>query len=405
MADSSKKRFTAETHRAATLDETLARIEPHLSSIGISRVANVTGLDRIGIPVVMVVRPNSRSVVVSQGKGLSLRAARVSGLMESIETWHAERPALPLRYETWAEISREAATANVSALPATSLGSFSPDRKSLWVEAHDLVRNEAAWLPYELVHTDYTHPVTPQYGCFACSTNGLASGNHLLEASCHAICEVIERDSISVWHHLPSELRQTTRIVPDTIADAGCQDAMARIAGAGFELAVWETTTDVGVASFRCIIVDGSEQDGHIGIGDGCHVDPAIAVLRSLTEAVQTRMTYISGARDDMAPDEFTPQAMAHKTRFARGLIREGPPQRNFEAAPGFVSDDFADDLHWLLGRLDQAGCPQVLRVDLSRPEIGLAVVRIVIPGLEAPHDDYGYVPGPRARRAMGQPS
>ena len=405
MANCSKKRFTSETHRAATLDETLARIEPHLSSVGITRVANVTGLDRIGIPVVMVVRPNSRSVVVSQGKGLSLQAAKVSGLMESIETWHAERPRLLLKFERFAEISRQHATVDTAALPETSLGSFSHDRKSLWVEAQDLLQDNPAWLPYELVHTDYTHPVTPQYGCFACSTNGLASGNHLLEASCHAICEVIERDAISVWNYLPDAARQATRLIPETISDCGCIDAMARIKSAGFDLAIWETTTDVGVASFRCVIAEGDERDGHIGIGDGCHVDPGIAVLRSLTEAVQTRMTYISGARDDMTPDEFTPRAMGQKTRYARKLIHEGKPQRSFEAAPRFTSDDFADDFHWLLERLDGAGCRQVLRVDLTRPEIGLPVVRVVIPGLEAPHDDHGYVPGPRARRAMGQAS
>jgi len=293
----------------------------------------------------------------------------------------------------------------VPALPETSLGSFNPDRKSLWVEAQDLLQNGAAWLPYELVHTDYTHPVIPQYGCFACSTNGLASGNHLLEASCHAICEVIERDAISVWHHLPSDVRTATRVVPETIADASCTDAMARIEEAGFDLALWETTTDVGVASFRCIIVEGGDRDGHIGIGDGCHVDPAIAVLRSLTEAVQTRMTYISGARDDMTPDEFTSQSISHKCRFVRDLMCEGKPQRSFEAAPGFASDDFARDLDWLLGQLDQAGCRQVLRTDLTRPEIGLSVVRIVIPDLEAPHDDYGYLPGPRANHAMRQQS
>jgi ribosomal protein S12 methylthiotransferase accessory factor YcaO len=104
-------------------------------------------------------------------------------------------------------------------LPETSLGSFSSTRKSLWIESQDLLQNEATWLPYELVHTDYTHPVTPQYGCFACSTKHLASGSHLLEASCHAICEVIERDAISVWHHLPSHLRKATRVTPESIAD------------------------------------------------------------------------------------------------------------------------------------------------------------------------------------------
>ena len=64
--------------------------------MGITRIADVTGLDTIGIPVVMVYRPNSRSVVVAQGKGLDLLAAKVSGAMESVEVFMAERITKPL---------------------------------------------------------------------------------------------------------------------------------------------------------------------------------------------------------------------------------------------------------------------------------------------------------------------
>ena len=56
------KRYTHGTHRICTPDETLARLQPLLATMGITRIANVTGLDRTGIPVVMVVRPNARSV-------------------------------------------------------------------------------------------------------------------------------------------------------------------------------------------------------------------------------------------------------------------------------------------------------------------------------------------------------
>jgi len=64
--------------------------------------------------------------------------------------------------------------------------------------------------------------------------------------------------------------------------------------------------------------------------------------------------------------------------------------------------ETFEDDLDWLLARLRAAGCDQVFTVDLSRPEIGIAVVRAVIPGLEAPHDEENFVAGPRALRAAG---
>jgi len=123
-------------------------------------------------------------------------------------------------------------------------------------------------------------------------------------------------------------------------------------------------------------------------------------LLRALTEAVQTRMTYISGARDDITPDEFTPQAIGRKCGFARELIGRGPPARDFSACAHYHSDNFDDDLAWLLERLREVGCDQVLSVDLSRPDIGIAVVRAVIPGLEAPHDDDNYIAGPRAARA-----
>ena len=87
------KLFKRGTHRIISPDDTLARIAPKAPQIGITRLGNVTGLDRIGIPVTVAIRPNSRSVSVSQGKGLGLSQALASALMEAIELFHAEEPA------------------------------------------------------------------------------------------------------------------------------------------------------------------------------------------------------------------------------------------------------------------------------------------------------------------------
>lgn len=73
-------------NRSVPPAETVARVRRFMPAFGITRIANVTGLDTIGIPVVMVCRPNSRSISVSQGKGPDLDAARASGLMESVES-------------------------------------------------------------------------------------------------------------------------------------------------------------------------------------------------------------------------------------------------------------------------------------------------------------------------------
>jgi len=117
MSDASMKGYLLDTHRLCDPALTMERVRPHLSRMGITRIANLTGLDRIGLPTVMVTRPNARSVAVALGKGLSLEAARVSGVMEAIETWHAERISLPVRRECYAELQSEATVADVWRLP------------------------------------------------------------------------------------------------------------------------------------------------------------------------------------------------------------------------------------------------------------------------------------------------
>src|SRR4051812_20202893 len=79
---------------------TRARLRGRLGDYGITRVANVTGLDRLGVPVLMAIRPNSRSLTVSQGKGVETDAAWVSGVMEAIELAHAEAPPVALLLAT-----------------------------------------------------------------------------------------------------------------------------------------------------------------------------------------------------------------------------------------------------------------------------------------------------------------
>src|SRR5260370_38295118 len=89
------KNYRAGTHRLVSPEETLESVWRFFPVMGITRVADITGLDVIGLPVVTVCRPNSRAVTVSLGKGLDVAAARASGVMESIEAFMAERDTPP----------------------------------------------------------------------------------------------------------------------------------------------------------------------------------------------------------------------------------------------------------------------------------------------------------------------
>src|SRR5213593_2065403 len=206
------KGYRAGTHRLVSPRETVERVRPFMTAMGITRIADVTGLDCISIPVVMVVRPNSRSVAVSQGKGLDIWAAKASGLMESVEGYHAEFMTRPLKYSSYAELSRAHRLADVTLLLREDPSLFHCDRPLLWIEGFDLLRDEPVWVPYELVHTIYTVDRTVCPGNFAPSSNGLASGNHLLEAISHAICEVVERDATTLWLLLGEEEQDERRL-------------------------------------------------------------------------------------------------------------------------------------------------------------------------------------------------
>ena len=395
--NSGYKTYRLGTHRTVPPAETVARVRSVLREMGITRIANVTGLDRIGIPVVMVCRPNSRSIAVTQGKGLDLDAAKASGLMEAVETYHAEHIDHPLKLASYDDLSHSHPLVDVDALPRLAGSNFHANLQTLWIEGRNLLAGTPTWLPYEMVHANYTLPPPTGSGCFVASTNGLASGNHRLEAIVHGIAEVIERDSTSLWTQMEASRQSRTRIALDTIDEGSCRDVLDRLERAEISVAVWDTTTDVGVPAFYCLITDNQSDAAHSGEGAGCHPARHIALLRALTEAVQVRTTYITGARDDLLPSEYTAAGIAHKLQRARTLMAAQGPTRDFRSVPTQESRTFEDDLCWMLERLRGRGIDQVIAVDLTKAEFELPVARIAIPGLEGPHDHDAYLPGPRA--------
>jgi ribosomal protein S12 methylthiotransferase accessory factor len=397
------------THRAVTPQGTLARVQPLLPAMGITRIANVTGLDYLGIPVVMVVRPNSRLLAVSQGKGVDLDHAKASGVMEAIEAFHGERISLPLKLQSYDEMRREHAVVDPATLPAVPDSLYHPDLRILWIEGFDLMARRPVWLPYESVHVNYTLPLPEGTGCVASSTNGLASGNHLIEAVNAGICEVVERDCDALWLQLDDAAAARRLLDPATIDEPRCQAILAKYVAARFAVEIWETTSDIGLPAFRCHIheaADNPHDPQGIFFGAGCHPTREIGLLRALTEAAQSRLTYISGSRDDIErqdyrrPGDKTP---AERLREAGGGPNGGRPTRRLADAPTFEAASLNEDLAWELERLGAAGIEQVVVVDLRIPAFDIPVVKVVIPGLEGVPDGPSYVPGPRAQRAAAE--
>jgi ribosomal protein S12 methylthiotransferase accessory factor len=375
------------TYRICSPEETVARIRPVAARLGVTRVGDVTGLDVIGVPVVMVVRPASRSLSVSQGKGLTRADAVASGLMESIEAFHAEHIEAPLIWGSYAELAASRTLVPPEMLPRLSTSLYSPHTPMLWIEGGDLLAGGSAWVPLEIVTLDYTWPQPPGFGCFTMTSNGLASGNNRIEAVLHGLCEVVERDAGVAWMSRFDAEREATRIDLTTIDDPVTRSLIDTLHCSGIAVSIWDATFDIAIAVVQCYLV--AEGDGSIGFawpcyGTGCHPDRTVALRRAVLEAIQTRATFIAGSRDDIEAAGYVPRYSRPSTVYdwrANG-------SRSFTELPN-RGGGLGELLRHVLDEIARAGLRSVVAVDLSREDVAAAVVRTIVPGLEGLRDGF----------------
>ncbi len=396
------KGYRSGTHRTRPPHETLAEYEPRIDEFGITRLADVTGLDCIGLPVYMAVRPNSRCLAVTQGKGIDRDSAKASALMEAIETWHGERVQVPLRYDSYASLRRCAKTTDITMLPLLRRAKPQSSTPLLWAEGFDLLASEPIWVPFECVSVNFVQPERAG-GTFLASSNGLASGNHPMEAVTHALSELIERDSCAVWLARGGMRWDERRIDLKTVQDESLQALLSHLAEQRILVAVWDAISDIGIPTFYCQIVDRPGQPrwrlrGPFS-GQGAHLDARVALLRAITEAVQSRLTLIAGSRDDM----YGYESIGNPDDAMVGAeVALSPGHRPFQGID-LSTETFEGDIGSLLDGLHRAGVYSVAVVDLSLPGVGVPVVKVVAPGLEHdPHAD-GYTPGARSLAAMAE--
>jgi ribosomal protein S12 methylthiotransferase accessory factor len=410
--DEGIKRYRDGTHRVVAPEATLQRLRPLEPRLGITRLANLTGLDTLGIPVAAAYRPNSRSVAVFQGKGATLAAAKVSALMEAAEAWHAEQVVGSDVRGRFAELAAQGLPAvDPVRLPRAADAVIDPSEAVFqWVQGRDLFTGADRWVPLDLISADYTLG-SPTVGPLQATTSGLAAGNHVLEALSHALCEAIERDALALWRLLPDAVQDGTTL-DLTTADAATQGGLLdRFAAAGIALRAFDVTSDIQVASVLCLAGPAGDDDEiQPELGSGCHPDPIVALSRAASEAAQVRLTRIAGARDDLLPESYEALPRGNRARAARAWLRAARPDgggRDCRSLPSCATPTLRGDLAAMLGCLAAIGLDEAIWVDLTHPGIGIPVVRVVVPGLEGPATPTGggYVPGARARLWQPRPS
>lgn len=380
--------------RACPPDETFDRVSPYLRQFGITRLARHTGLDRIGVPVWCAYAPNSRSIVVAQGKGLTDSEARTSAVMEALERAVAGDPATPARLADRTTLISEGAVAEpLDELLALGRKGLTDGDVLDWLSGHELIHRRLAYVPRDAALLDRTR----RDNRYWMSSDGLASGNTTEEAMLHGILERIERDAFVLWQVTSAERRCQAGVRPQAFADDRVAELAGRFDAAGLTFRLFDITSDIGVPTFSCFLaprgVETARQMRYVDVSHGCgtHPDPARAVLRAMTEAAQSRMTFISGARDDAYRQTFE-QVLPEETRQA--FVADVAERARYTS---FASLDMHGLIEHVLDLLRKAKVPRVICVPLEAPGLPFSVVKTFIPALENPDDTRARRFGPRA--------
>lgn len=368
------KLVTRGTHRAVTAEDTWQWIKPKLAGAGITRVADITGLDDIGIPVFQAIRPNARTLSVSQGKGITSDLARVSAAMEAIEFWHAEEMNAPSVSATVGEMSACLPYA-VTDLPARSRNLIAETTRLQWIKATVIGGDDEVWVPRDFVHLDQSRL---EWACplFYTTSNGLASGNIRDEALLHGMYEILERqavaDAADDGHGRKVDLSTVT---------GDCAALLERFAAAEVSVRVRDLGDAIGLACYSALIWSRSLPLRCAGYG--CHLDADVALSRALTEAAQSRLSLIAGSRDDIADE---PYSWVTSRAVLSDPFADDRPDVAFSQTHD-AADDFDTDVETVARLLGKRATGPAVWVDLTRREVGIPVVKVIAPGLDICRD------------------
>ena len=389
------KGLRADAQRAVTPEETLDRVRPLFGAIGLTRLADITGLDSIGISVVLSVRPQSGYLSVDGGKGFTPVAAAASAAMECFERHAGEKTPVESFTIPYADLPEDSRI-DVAELPLSRNSLFSTRTPQTWTWAEDILggRSRRIAVPSVMVSLErhrHRHSSTLP---FHFSSNGLNSGNTPSEALVGGLYEVIERDATTCTKVSWDSGAPMRRVDLRSAASPDIAWLSERIHRAGIEAVVLDCTVDTGVPTFCAYLCDVENPAMGLYHGYGTHLDPEVAVIRAICEAAQGRLVFIAGSRDD----SFRHHRRLYRHRASSNdLLLALEPTVDLRDYPDQSTETFEADGRILVERVRSVGISRVLAVNLTHPDVGVDVFRVIVPGLEG-YMLEDFTPGPRAR-------
>ncbi|HEY0253904.1 MAG TPA: YcaO-like family protein, partial [Kofleriaceae bacterium] len=159
-----------------------------------------------------------------------------------------------------------------------------------------------------------------------------------------------------------------------------------RITRTGARVFVFDLASDIGVTCIGCSIVEDPREPmwRPLGVyqGFGAHLVPEIAIARAITEAAQTRLTYIAGGRDDFFPHDYE---RTTDPELLQGiwdqLAQPCDEPVAYDDLPKYAPRSLGEALEMVTELAVTAGCEQIIAVDLTHEKLGVPVAKVIVPG------------------------
>ena len=388
-----------------TATDLIDRLQPVTNFIGLTRLADVSKIDRLGFPVANAIRPFPNGYSVSHGKGNSVGAAKASAVMESIERFHIAPPSVDYYRASYNDlIDQNRITIPVDHFPLSKQNFWNQDTVELWHDCFDIVNHQEVPVPWELV----VMPKGREHNSnFCTSSNGMSSGTTFLEALSQALLEIIERDAVSC-HHLAKKLSGAPALLRpldyNSIPYESVKNKIQLCREAKVEPLLFECSNEFDIPVYECGLVDCLDKDMPFTTGWGAGLDDENALNRAINEAAQARAVFLSGVREtflepDMYNNQYTDASENILAFHAQGKAGGYFPVKGQERK---IPNSFEGDVEEIVLQLREHGIHQVLVKDLTYAEIKehVRVLRVVVPGLDGPSELPNYSPGNRATRS-----
>ena len=257
-----------------------------------------------------------------------------------------------------------------------------PDAEIDWSPVWSLTRGRHRYLPTALL---YYGKSADHRGLtdFVADSNGCAAGNTLEEAILQGFLELVERDAFAVWWY--NQLR-LPGVDLDSFGDEYLATASDYYRGLNRDLWVLDVTADLGIPTFVALSRRTDKEAEDIIYGAGAHIDPHIAALRAVCELNQF-LNWVQGTGPGGAGYRVDdPQCLWW---WRNATLADHPylapaadmAPRGKADYPVPETEDLQKDVERCRALIEARGM-EFLVLDQTRPDIGMPVARVIVPGM-----------------------